>query len=462
MTRPNIIQIVVDDMGYGDLSSVNFGASSTPVLDQLSTNGVSLTQHYSASPVCAPARAALLTGQYPQRGGVIDTLEAYGTDRLSTARRTIADFLGAAGYATGLVGKWHNGAFDDRYHPLNRGFGEFLGFRGGWQDYWEWTLERDRAPFAADGRYRTDVFTSGAIDYIERHRNEPFFLHLAYNAPHFPFQAPEAEIDQFLKPGVSRRVATIYAMIQRVDLGIGRILQTLEERGLADNTIVMFMSDNGPQLDGEGEESTVRYNAGLRGAKQTVWEGGIRVPFIMRWPDGIEGRTSLDSLVHFTDWLPTLLDAAGVRYDPESFDGRSALPVLQGSTRAAESTRFWQWTRYEPLATSNAAMRDGDWKLLWPAWPLSLDATPADDRLDEAIKRDPSLFDPETVGARPTLATAPADAAPMLFNLRSDPAEAVDLAEAQPKRVASMARQLDNWFAKVEEDRREAWSADAS
>ena len=239
--RPNILIIVADDMGYGDFGVFNDGLSCTPTLDQLLTESVCLTQHYSASPVCAPARAALLTGRYPHRTGAIDTLEGRGLDRLALREITIADLFQRAGYTTGLVGKWHLGALDPRYHPNARGFDEFVGFRGGWQDYYQWRLNRNDRYFEADGRYLTDVLTDKAVAFIERHRREPFLLHLAYNAPHFPFQAPEEELHPFVETGAfTTAVSTVYAMIARMDLGISRLLESLDRLSLAENTIVLF------------------------------------------------------------------------------------------------------------------------------------------------------------------------------------------------------------------------------
>ncbi|GAA3634771.1 arylsulfatase [Microbacterium awajiense] len=453
MRSPNVIQIVVDDMGNGDLSCNNGGASSTPVLDQLAREGVTASQCYSGSPVCAPARAALLTGRYPHRTGAIDTMEARGLDRLHPRERTVADDLKTAGYATGLVGKWHTGAFDMAYHPTHRGFDEFVGFQGGWQDYWDWRIERGGAPLRADGRHLTDVFTAEALDFVRRHADEPFFLHLAYSAPHYPLQAPEALIERFLDGRRTRAVATIYAMMAMVDSGVGSILELLEDLGIAQDTIVMFTSDNGPDQRGVGEESTHRPNLGLRGSKTLVYEGGIRVPLIVRWPAGLGAGEQTNALVHFTDLLPTILDAAGARPSAPVLDGASALDVLRGEP-GGQRTRFWQWTRYTPLLESNAAARDGDWKLVWPAWPGSLDASAADMARDVEIKALDALpridDDPAPVFVRPS------NARPLLFDLRTDPLETTDLAAEHPARVRALHSALENWFDDVERSRADA------
>src|ERR1700722_6948941 len=186
-SRPNIILILADDMGYGDFGCFNYGASRPPTLHPLVGEGHSLTQHYSASPVCAPARASLMTGRYPHRTGVIDTLETRGLDRLGLRGFNFAELLKRSGYMTGLVGKWHNGAFDPRYHPNRRGFDEFAGFSGGWQPYYNWNLDRNGSASRGDGRYLTDVFTTEATEFIHLHRGDKFFRYLAYHASNFSF-----------------------------------------------------------------------------------------------------------------------------------------------------------------------------------------------------------------------------------------------------------------------------------
>ncbi|WP_407319539.1 sulfatase-like hydrolase/transferase [Isoptericola halotolerans] len=449
-TRPNIIQIVVDDMGVGDLSCENTGASSTPRLDALVEEGVHLRQHYSGSPVCAPARAALLTGRYPHRTGVIDTTEARGLDRLGVGETTLADDLRAGGYATGLVGKWHNGAFDAAYHPRGRGFDEFTGFQGGWRDYWDWRIESGGTMVGPDGRHLTEVLTTEAVDFVRRHRSEPFFLHLAYNAPHYPLQAPEHLVQRFLAPGRTRAVATIYAMLAMVDEGVERLLAEVDRLGLADHTIVLFTSDNGPEANGVGENATHRFNVGMRGSKTHVFEGGIRVPLIMRWPDGLPTGIESSDLVHFVDWRPTLAAAAGVGVAGDrELDGSSAWDRLRGEG-TDPGARFWQWTRYVPERESNCAMRDGRWKIVWPDWPGSLDVTPQDARRDVEIKTTP----PTTIDTTPyPQVPRPDHVAPLLFDLEADPRETTDLAAAHPERVRTMSDAVRTWFDDVERSR---------
>ena len=232
-SAPNVVFILVDDMGYGDFSVFNDGRSSTPTLDALMAEGTGLTQQYSASPVCNPSRASLLTGRYPHRTGSIDTLEWWGLDRLALRETSLAEVLSRAGYATSHIGKWHLGAYDDRYHPRNRGYGEAVCFRGGMHDYWDWRLDYQDTILRADGRYLTDVWTDEAVSFVERRAGEgPFFLSLNYNAPHTPLQAPEEEIAPFLEDGrFNEGVATLYGMIRRMDSGVAKVLDALDRTG---------------------------------------------------------------------------------------------------------------------------------------------------------------------------------------------------------------------------------------
>ena len=458
--RPNVILIVADDMGYGDFGAFNDGPARTPALDQLMSEGVCLTQHYSGSCVCAPARAALLTGRYPHRTGAIDTLEGRGLDRLALGEVTLADRFAQAGYATGLIGKWHLGALDPRYHPTRRGFDEFLGFRGGWQDYYAWRLDYGGSTLPADGRYLTDVFTEASVDFVRRHRAEPFFLHLAFNAPHTPLQAVENDLQPYLVAGLPRGVALIYAMNERLDAGVAALLDELDRQGLTDDTIVVFTSDNGPQFGSppdpiSGEPlSTVRFNCGYNGAKGSVYEGGIRVPAVVRWPAGLPAARRSNAVVHFCDWLPTLASACGLTLATEvALDGDDRLAVLRGEPSPAPPRHFWQWNRYTPLVTINAAMRDGDWKLVRPAIREAMIVSDDDLAMDRALKYEPDQYE-EIVHDPEPARDAPPPPPAQLYNVADDPLEQRDLALKQPERAARMLSALESWFEQVEAERR--------
>ena len=454
MRRPNVVLILADDMGYGDFGIFSEGRTSTPNLDRLCAEGLCLTQHYSGSAVCAPARAALMTGRYSHRTGAVDTLDSIGLDELSLSETTIAQVLGAAGYATGLIGKWHLGAALPQYHPNSRGFDEFCGFRGGWSYYYDYALDYNRSFRRSDGTYMTDVFSQEACDFVRRHGQEPFFLHVTYNAPHFPLEVPEVNRGHFDQGDWTDGVARIYGMIERMDEGIGQLLETLEAQGVLDNTLFLFTSDNGPQFGGQGEQCTTRWNCNWNGAKGVVYEGGIRVPAVVRWPDGFERGEKYDGMAHFCDWFPTLLAACELEVPSElALDGVNLLPALQGQPQEVYPTRCWQWNRYTPLIESNAAIRDGDWKLVRPALPQTMTMLPEHIEQDPDVKRNQGGFtelfpyrEPERNVSNPP--------APLLFNLADDPLERDDVASQQPDRVHQLMGKLENWFEDVEADRR--------
>ena len=446
--------VVADDMGYGDLGLFNGGRSSTPNLNAIAAEGVCLTQHYSASPVCAPARAAMLTGRYPHRTGAIDTLQGRGLDRIALSETTIADLFRSAGYRTGLVGKWHNGALDVRYHPNARGFEEFAGFCGGASDYYDYALDFNGTEVEGDGRYLTDVFTEHAEAFVRRHAAEPFFLVVAYNAPHFPMQAPQEIVEWYTDAGETLGAALTYAMIEVMDAGIGRIDATLRELGLAENTIVLFTSDNGPYLGEVLGISLDRFNYGLRGAKHYVFEGGIRVPAIVRWPGRIEPGRIESAMVHFTDWLPTFAAAAGIDVPVAlALDGTDVGGVLAGETSDVIEQRFWQCNRYVPRVEGNAAIRDGNWKLVRPPIPAVMQVTEGDRAIDRALNyRQPGRITEVDDSRLPEFDLGELPDA-LLFDLVTDPFEQNDRAAAEPERVREMSASLEEWFASVEADR---------
>jgi arylsulfatase A len=408
-----------------------------------------------------------LTGRYPIRTGAITPQEVLGLDRIALHEVTLGDAFKHHGYATALVGKWHNGALDPRYHPNARGFDEFIGFRGGWVDYYDWRIERNGVFQKSDGRYLTDVLTEEGAAFIRRHRSEPFLLCMMYNAPHSPLQAPEDVVQPYLDAGLSRSVALIYAMIEVMDRGIECLLGELDRGGLADNTIVLFSSDNGPafrlradQVSEGMSADASRYNCGFKGAKGSVYEGGIRVPMILRWPDGLTAGTEVDGLVHFTDWLPTLLQMAGVeRPAGEPLDGVDVLPLLRGEVARDPPRRFWQWNTYSPIGATNAAMRDGDWKLVRPAIQGICYASPTDEAIaaryvetDIAHKYHPEQVTTLSLDPEPNR-IIPEAPPPELYNIREDPLEQENLADRESERARRMLAELETWFEEVESER---------
>ncbi|NQT16316.1 MAG: arylsulfatase [Planctomycetes bacterium] len=418
--KPNVILILADDMGLGDLACLNGGRNRTPNLDRLKEESVWFGRAYSASPVCAPARAALLTGRYPHRTGAVTlNMEKYPElARLRKDETTMADVFRAGGYVTGLIGKWHSG-LGGEYHPLARGFDEFEGFVGHLYvpSYFDYKLDvQDRTQSFAN-RYLTTDLSARAVDFVRRHKDEPFFLHLAHYAPHRPIEAPEERIEPYLDRGQDRKTATIYAMIEILDDGIGDLLAELDRLGLRDDTIVIFSSDNGPD-----PVVGPRFNLGLRGAKYTVYEGGIHVPFMIRRSRRF-GPGQRDEIVHFTDVLPTLIELCNLKTPGgRKLDGHSLAPVLSAPGKGLPGRRFWQWNRAVPRYSHNAAMREGDWKLVRPSVTRNVPKGESDLRA-------------------------------VLYNLASDPAESRDVAAEHPERAARMAAALDAWCKEVERDR---------
>ncbi|NND97830.1 MAG: arylsulfatase [Pirellulaceae bacterium] len=418
-TRPNVILILADDLALGDFASNNGGMSHTPNLDRLAQQSVRFRQAYSASCVCAPARAALLTGRYPHRTGVV-TLNMNRYPHLTRIRldeTTIADVMKAAEYTTALIGKWHCG-IGEAYHPNQRGFDEFEGFSGSQElSYFRYQLDINGKPEQVVDDYLTDDLSRRAIAMVRRHRDRPFFLHLAHYAPHRPLEAPRQLIDSYIEKGVDESTATIYAMIEVMDRGIGELLSELERLKIAENTIVIFASDNGPDpLTGN------RFNQDLRGMKYEVYEGGIRVPLLVRWP-GVFEPGDRDQLVHFVDLFPTILDLCDVQYDSKlPLDGSSLAGVLRDRWIEHDRTRFWQWNRGVPNYTHNAAMREGPWKLVRPY-----------------VNR----------GANPKDSTQQ----PVLYHVADDPKEAVDRSDQERARYTTMLRKLDDWSESVERSR---------
>ncbi len=317
-SRPNVLLILSDDQGYGDLSCHGNKQISTPHLDRLAAESTEFTRFY-VSPVCAPTRSSLLTGRYNVRTGVHGVTA--GKETMPLDEVTVAEAFRGAGYRTALIGKWHLGeAFPNVPHA--QGFETFIGMRNGhWNDYFDSRIEKNGKPYDSKG-YIADALTDEAIAYLRHHRGEPFFLYLAYNTPHTPFQVPDKYWKKFADGGMPIELAAIYGMVENLDENIGRLLASVDDLGLAEETIVIFLTDNGP--------NGKRYTAGLRGQKGAVYEGGVRVPFFLRWPKRVEAGRKVETIAAHIDIYPTLTDLCGVqRPESRSLDGRSLRPLLE-------------------------------------------------------------------------------------------------------------------------------------
>lgn len=399
---PNIVVILSDDQGYADISfnPRHPAEVATPNMDALAREGTVFSQAYISGCVCSPTRAGIMTGRYQQRAGIYTAGE--GGSGLPLAERIFPQFLKPAGYVCGALGKWHLGLTPE-YAPPSRGFDEFYGFLGrGAHDYFKLAnpdspIYRGLEPIKDEG-YLTDRLTAEAVSFITRHKARPFYLHLAYNAVHAPAQAPEAEIGQYHAEDPARNV--LMAMLKHLDAGVGRVVETLKKEGLWENTLLVFLTDNG------GSKAMHAVNTPLRGFKQQYYEGGIRTPFVVSWPARFKGGRMIDTPVISLDLLPTALEAAGVVPPMEKpFDGKSLLPLLRGQAGPHHENLFWS----QGGATGQWAVRSGNWKLV-------------------AIREKQELFD-----------------------LASDPAEAHNLAAREPGKAKELAALYEAWLDQMAE-----------
>jgi len=408
-TKPNFVLIVADDLGYGDLGFQGSSQIKTPHLDRLAAEGIVFAEGYVSAPVCSPSRAGLITGRNQVGFGYDNNLGGNqpGFDPefagLPTGLKTIADRLKPLGYVSGIIGKWHLGA-RPQFHPLKRGFDEFWGFLGGGHNYFPAPPGKGyNAPIECNYKrpkpitYITDDIGDEAVDFIRRHRDQPFFLYAAFNAPHTPLQALEEDLKLYAHiPNKRRR--TYCAMVHRLDVNVGKILNALDRAGLARQTLVAFISDNGGPVD-----VNASVNAPLNGQKGILLEGGIRVPFVMRWPAALpKGQTYRNPVISL-DFAPTFLKAAGGKIRPkDKFDGVDLLPYLAGKAKGRpHETMLWRFT-------ISAAIREGDWKLI---------------RLPDRL--------------------------PLLFNLRQDLSEQRNLALERLEKTRPMLKRLGQWDVRL-------------
>lgn len=401
--KPNIVILFSDDAGYADFSMNGNNKIHTPNIDQIAQNGVKFTNAYVSGPVCSPSRAGLLTGRYQQRFGHECNIGGNysNTDPeligLNTNEKTIAELVKKEGYHTGMIGKWHLGE-KSQFHPCNRGFDDFFGFLGGHSPYTKGAANKILRNFEEVDYhklpYLTDAFGDEACKYIEKNKDKPFFLYLSFNAPHTPLHARPDYLQEARKEFKTEQRAVNAAMTRSLDENIGKVMKTLRELNLEENTLVIFTNDNGGAMP---------YNASCNdpfsGTKGTFLEGGIHVPFLVQWKGVLPKGEEFTDPVISLDILPTAVALAGGRlpYD-RKYDGVDLMPyLLKQKMEEPHDALFWRLVHH-------GAIRKGDWKLIW--------------------------FD---------------DKAPRLHNLKEDIAEQNNLSEKYPDKVNELLSEFNQW-----------------
>ena len=436
--RPNVLIVIADDQGHGDLGIHGNPVIQTPNLDRLAREGVRLSR-FQVAPVCSPTRASLMTGRYNYRTGVVDTF--LGRALMHTDEVTLAEVLAAAGYRTGIFGKWHLGD-NAPMRPIDQGFSEALVLKGGGigqasdppggSHYFDPVLQHNGRAETHKG-YCSDIFTDAALAFVaDRRDDRPFFAYLSFNAPHVPLEVPESYLKPYAEADLSANrfprggyplpgstpkdeTARVYGMVTNLDDNVGRLLAKIDALNLAGETLVIFLTDNGPDQ--------VRYVSGFRGRKTTVYDGGIRVPCFVRWPGKLAPGKVVDRVAAVIDLMPTVLDACGLpRPDGVAFDGLSLWPLLTGRVSAADwpdRTVCTQWHRGDvPEKYRAFAVRDQRYKLLRREGPRGAAQPPFE-----------------------------------LFDTEADPYERHDLSAALPNVVERLKKDYSTWFDDVSRTR---------
>lgn len=414
VSRPNIVVILADDMGYADVGFHGCKDIPTPNLDNLAKSGVRCTNGYVSGPYCSPTRAGLLTGRYQNRFGHEFNPGGGGAQGLPLSEMTMANRMRALGYATGLVGKWHLGGIP-KMHPLERGFQEYFGFLGGAHTYFPNT--KGKAILRAteeiiENEYLTDAIGREAVSFIDRHKKEPFFLYVAFNAVHTPMEASTKYLDRF--PEIKDKQRRTYAaMLSAMDDAVGKVMAKLRDLKQEENTIIFFLSDNGgPTMVGTTVNGSSNFP--LRGSKRTTLEGGIRVPFVVVWKGKLPAGKVYDHPVIQLDILPTALAAAGFTKSLDKTDGVNLLPFLKGqTTRRPHEKLYWRFG-------DQMAIRSGDWSLV---------------RYDLAVY----AKEKGKAGVSPL----------RLYNLAKDIGQTTDLAEQHPDVVRELQTAWNQWNSEL-------------
>ena len=436
--RPNVIIMMSDDQGYGDIGAHGNPYLETPNMESIGEHGVEMT-HFFAYPNCSASRAAVLTGRYPYRTGVTAVTQV--DHFMNTSEETLAEILQDNGYRTGIFGKWHLGD-NAPMRPTDQGFQEALVHKGGGigqaagpagNTYFDPILEHNNVSKKFEG-YCDDIFTNAALDFIGQKDKKPFLAYLATNLPHFPLQVPDERAEPYRKKGLHEDNALTYGMIDNIDYNVGRVLEKLKELGIEENTIVIFLSDNGPRnRRTKNDVYPGRWTANLRGTKTSVYECGIRVPFFVKWPGHIQPDQTKKTMGTVIDILPTILDACNIQA-PENIkiDGKSLLPLWTGKKTSFENSLFFTQMHYgpTPFKYMHFAVRTQKYKLISPHdFPHGILYQPKDEELQEVL------------------------ANLELYNVEEDPSERINLAKDHPDVVEDLLAKYENWFDEVTEER---------
>ncbi len=442
MKRPNIILILTDDQGYGDVSAHGSPDVSTPNMDKLKSQGISLDD-FQVSPTCAPTRSAIMTGRHPFKNGITHTI--LERERLALKITTLPEVLKRGNYTTGIFGKWHLGD-EPEYQPENRGFDEvFIHGAGGigqaypgscadvpGNTYFD-PIIRHNGTFVKTAGFCTDVFFAQALAWIKEksEENKPFFAYIATNAPHAPFNAPERYKKKFIEQHYPLNSQGYYGMIENIDDNLGILMEKLNALKLSDNTLLIFMSDNGKPFNGGQNRHGEVYNAGMKGFKGSAHEGGTRVPFFIRWPGKFRAGKKVDALLNHYDILPTLADVAGIELaELPGLDGQSFLPYLYDeSFKPNNRYRFFHGGRWS-LNPENASNQEGV-----EPWIGTLQSSNPDSSVYKncAVRNEQYRL----VNNKE------------LYDVLNDPGETQNLASEHPEVVDQLRKVYDQWWRNV-------------
>ena len=437
-SRPNIILMMTDDQGYGDIGGHGNPYLKTPHIESIGKEGIEMT-HFFSYPNCSASRAALLTGRYPYRTGVTAVTQV--DHFMNTSEITIAEVLSENGYKTGIFGKWHIGD-NAPMRPTDQGFQEALVHRGGGigqaagpagNTYFDPILEHNNVSKKYGG-YCDDIFTDATLDFISKHKDKPFFAYLATNLPHLPLQVPDERAAPYRKLGLHEDNARVFGMIDNIDYNVGRVLAKLKELGIEENTIVIFLSDNGPRHRRTKNDSYPgRYVANLRGTKTSVYDNGTRVPFYVKWPKQLPKGKKMTTMGAVIDVFPTLLKACGIlNSNKVKIDGVNLMPLWKEQSIDLSDRTFFMQMHYgpTPFKYMHFSARQQKYKLVSPHdFPHGIVHQPTDHVLRNVLKN------------------------LELYDMENDPSERINIASKHPKIVENLLEEYENWFDEVTEER---------